>query len=112
VYRLLADGSHVLGPFAGPAACTRIPLGKGVIGAASLQENTIVVKNVHEFEGHIACDPRSQSEIVINLRDKSGRKVGVLDVDAMVQGAFEDADTQAFFARLAEMIGKSSDWPN
>lgn len=83
-----------------------------MIGAASLQDKTIVVKNVHDFEGHIACDARSQSEIVINLRDKNGRKVGVLDVDAMVQGAFEEADIQAFFESLAKMIGVGSDWPN
>jgi len=83
----------VLGPFQGKPACVRIPIGKGVCGAAAERQETVVVPNVNEFPGHIACDPASQSEIVVPLVNW-GRLLGVLDVDSAVLNRFDDQDRE------------------
>jgi L-methionine (R)-S-oxide reductase len=83
----------VLGPFQGNPACVRIPLGKGVCGVAAQQCETIIVPNVHEFPGHIACDVASNSEIVVPLFDGE-RLLGVLDLDSPVIGRFDDQDAE------------------
>jgi len=83
----------VLGPFQGNPACVRIPLGKGVCGVAAQQLETIIVPNVHEFPGHIACDVASNSEIVVPLFDGE-RLVGVLDLDSPIIGRFDDQDAE------------------
>jgi len=91
----------VLGPFQGRVACVRIGLGRGVCGTAAEERRTIVVPDVHAFPGHIACDARSRSEIVVPLLD--GEKLlGVLDLDSPVEGRFEqdDADGLAVSVRL------------
>ena len=80
-FYFLKDGVLVVGPFQGLPACTRIPLGRGVCGTAAQRQETIVVPDVHAFEGHIACDSASQSEIVVPLV-VAGRLIGVLDVDS------------------------------
>ncbi len=72
----------VLGPFQGLPACVRIPLGRGVCGSAAAQGRTLVVPDVHAFPGHIACDIRSRSELVVPLRDAAGEVAGVLDIDS------------------------------
>jgi L-methionine (R)-S-oxide reductase len=77
----------VLGPFQGRVACTRIAMGKGVCGTAALQKTIQVVPDVHAFPGHIACDSRSESEVVIPLI-KDGVLYGVLDIDALHKNAF------------------------
>ena len=77
----LKGGVLVLGPFQGKPACTRIALGKGVCGTAAATGRAVLVENVHEFPGHIACDGASNSEIVLPLV-KDGRVVGVLDLDS------------------------------
>ncbi|AGT33132.1 hypothetical protein M493_14465 [Geobacillus genomosp. 3] len=88
----LTDGDElVLGPFQGLPACVRIPFGKGVCGTAAAERRTIVVPDVHEFPGHIACDAASQSEIVVPLM-KEGRVIGVLDIDSPVKNRFDDVD--------------------
>lgn len=89
-YRVQAD-ELVLGPFQGPIACTRIKKGQGVCGAAWLEERTIVVPNVHEFPGHIACSDQSKSEIVVPLF-KAGELVAVLDVDSDEFATFDEDD--------------------
>jgi L-methionine (R)-S-oxide reductase len=81
----------VVGPFQGKPACVRIPLGKGVCGAAATGRETIVVPDVHAFPGHIACDTASQSEIVVPLL-KGGTLLGVLDIDSPRVARFNDAD--------------------
>ena len=81
----------VLGPFQGKPACVRIPMGKGVCGTAAALCETQVVKNVHEFAGHIACDSASNSEIVIPLV-KEGQLIGVLDIDSPDYSRFDDTD--------------------
>lgn len=90
-YRLI-DGILVLGPFQGKPACTRIPLTKGVCGACVTRGETIVVPNVHEFPGHIACDSASNSEIVIPIRDKEGKICCILDVDSPKLDRFSEED--------------------
>lgn len=82
----------VLGPFQGPLACTRIDFGEGVCGHAYVRKETIIVPNVDEFPGHIACSSDSKSEIVIPMFDKSGEVFGVLDVDSDRLDDFSDAD--------------------
>ena len=83
----------VLGPFQGNPSCVRIPLGKGVCGVAAEQLETIIVPNVHEFPGHIACDVASNSEIVVPLFDGE-RLLGVLDLDSPLIGRFDDQDAE------------------
>ena len=83
----------VLGPFQGNPACVRIPMGKGVCGVAAQQCETIIVPNVHEFPGHIACDVASNSEIVVPLFDGE-RLLGVLDLDSPTLGRFDDQDAE------------------
>lgn len=83
----------VLGPFQGNPACVRIPMGQGVCGVAAQQCETIIVPNVHEFPGHIACDVASNSEIVVPLFDGE-RLLGVLDLDSPAIGRFDDQDAE------------------
>ncbi len=83
----------VLGPFQGNPACVRIPMGQGVCGVAAQQCETIIVPNVHEFPGHIACDVASNSEIVVPLFDGE-RLLGVLDLDSPITGRFDDQDAE------------------
>ncbi len=84
----------VLGPFQGKPACIRIAIGQGVCGKAAELRKTVVVENVHEFPGHIACDAASNSEIVVPLIDQS-RLIGVLDLDSPTVGRFDDEDQAA-----------------
>ncbi len=82
----------VLAPFQGKPACIEIPLGRGVCGTAAAENRTLVVKDVHEFPGHIACDCDSNSEIVVPLRRTDGSVFGVLDIDSPVFDRFTDDD--------------------
>src|SRR5688572_6927990 len=90
-FYLQKDDELVLGPFQGKPACVRIAMGKGVCGTAAEQRQTILVDNVHEFPGHIACDSESNSEIVVPLI-KDHRLVGVLDLDSPLFARFDDED--------------------
>ena len=92
----------VLGPFQGPIACTRIPFGRGVCGAAWQRAETVIVPNVHEFAGHIACSSASNSEIVVPvLRD--GVVIAVLDIDSTDFGTFDETDKQ-YLEQVAKLI--------
>ncbi|WP_201711288.1 GAF domain-containing protein [Dolosigranulum pigrum] len=84
----------VLGPFQGKVACNRIPMGRGVCGSALQQQQTLIVPDVHAFDGHIACDSASRSEIVVPIII-DGHPFGVLDIDAPVTDRFTSED-QAF----------------
>ena len=88
---LLKNGELVLGPFQGQPACVRIEIGKGVCGTAAQQRQTVLVDNVHEFPGHIACDSASNSEIVVPIV-KEEELIGVLDIDSPLFGRFDDED--------------------
>ena len=92
-FYLMERGRLVLGSFQGKPACIEIAVGKGVCGTAVARGETIVVKNVHEFPGHIACDDASLSEIVIPVH-KRGRIIGVLDIDSPEEARFSDADRE------------------
>ncbi len=83
----------VLGPFQGQPACVRIAIGKGVCGAAAQQLQTIIVANVHDFPGHIACDSASNSEIVVPII-KDDKLIGVLDLDSPSVGRFDEEDAR------------------
>jgi GAF domain-containing protein len=84
----------VLGPFQGSVACFKIPYGKGVCGTAWQRRETIVVEDVEQFPGHIACSSLSRSEIVVPLCDKAGEVRAVLDIDSTDLGDFDDTDRQ------------------
>ena len=87
------DGTElVVGPFQGKPACVRIALGKGVCGTAAQTRETQVVRDVHDFPGHIACDAASESEIVVPLVAADGTLIGVWDVDSPVAARFDDED--------------------
>jgi GAF domain-containing protein len=105
-FYLLRGGELVVGPFQGKPACVRIPLGKGVCGTAAASRKTIVVRDVHEFPGHIACDAASQSEIVVPLL-RGDELLGVLDIDSPLVGRFDDADRRGI-ERLATLFVSSS----
>jgi L-methionine (R)-S-oxide reductase len=92
-FYFLQGDELVLGPFQGNPACVRIPMGTGVCGVAAQQCETIIVPNVHEFPGHIACDVASNSEIVVPLFDGE-RLLGVLDLDSPTIGRFDDQDAE------------------
>ncbi len=98
----------VLGPFQGLPACVRIPLGRGVCGTAAQRRETLVVRDVREFPGHIACDPSSRSEIVVPLV-AGGELVGVLDVDAPEPGRFDEED-RAGLEQLAAVLVPRIRW--
>lgn len=102
-FYIMKDGKLVLGPFQGKPACIEIPLGSGVCGTAASEDRTLVVPNVHEFEGHIACDCASNSEIVVPLH-RDGRVIGVLDIDSPVFSRFDESDKEGLeeFARILE----------
>jgi GAF domain-containing protein len=96
----------VVGPYQGTLGCLRIPFSKGVCGACASARETIIAPDVHEFPGHIACDSRSESEIVVPVFDKAGRLIAVFDVDSDQRGQFDEDDRagleaimQASFAR-------------
>ena len=90
-FYLLEGIKLVLGPFQGKTACIEIPLGRGVCGTAAAEDRTLLVSDVHCFQGHIACDSASNSEIVIPLH-KDGKVVGVLDLDSPSKNRFTEAD--------------------
>lgn len=96
------DRELVLGPFQGPVACTRIQYGQGVCGTAWKERKTIVVDDVNEFPGHIACSIESKSEIVVPIHHK-GKVFMILDVDSDKPSDFKEAD-QHFFESLAKLI--------
>ena len=102
----IKDGKLVLGPFQGKVACTMIPLGKGVCGTAAAEDRTQLVPDVHQFNGHIACDSASNSEIVIPMH-RNGEVFGVLDIDSPLFDRFDDNDKvglEAFVKILEKAI--------
>lgn len=92
-FYLMKEGRLVLGPFQGKPACVEIPVGQGVCGTAAERDTVMLVEDVHEFPGHIACDSASMSEIVIPIhRDKE--VIGVLDIDSPRLARFDEEDRQ------------------
>ena len=95
----------VLGPFQGQPACVRIPWGNGVCGTAAARAETVLVPNVHDFPGHIACDPVSQSELVVPLIE-NGRVTGVLDLDSPLLARFDAEDRAGCEHLVAVFLGR------
>lgn len=103
------EDALVLGPFGGKPACTRLPHGRGVCGAAFVKRETVVVDDVNAFGDHIVCDSASQSEIVVPLL-KDGKIYGVFDIDAPVKARFDDTDRDGI-ERLVAAFMRVTDLP-
>ncbi len=103
-YMIDANDEMVVGPYQGPVACQTLARHRGVVWAAADRNETIVVDNVHAFEGHIACDSRSQSELVVPLHDAKGNVRIVLDADSHRPAWFDHDDAKGLeeIARLIE----------
>ena len=101
-FYLVKDGELVVGPFQGPIACTRIRKGKGVCGSSWEQAATIIVPDVEQFPGHIACSSLSRSEIVVPLIRK-GEVIGVLDADSEALNQFDDTD-RTYLEQVAALL--------
>lgn len=101
-FYLLKDGELVVGPFQGKPACVRIALDKGVCGTSAQRRQSVIVPNVHEFAGHIACDSASNSEVVVPMI-RNGELLGVLDIDSPKLGRFDEED-RAGLERFVEIL--------
>lgn len=106
-YRVQGD-ELVLGPFQGPLACTRIKHGKGVCGTAWARQQTIVVPDVEQFPGHIACSSDSRSEIVVPIRN-NGKMVAELDIDSRELATFDDTDRRYLEEIVTYLYGHERD---
>ena len=102
-FYLVKNDELVLGPFQGPVACTRIKRGRGVCGTSWQKAETIIVPNVDEFPGHIACSSASKSEIVIPVFNKSHEVIMVLDVDSEFLNHFDEVD-EKYLSQFAQLI--------
>ena len=105
-FYIMNKGSLMLGPFQGKVACIRIELGKGVCGTAAQSNETQLVKDVHQFPGHIACDSASNSEIVVPIHSE-GKVVAVFDIDSPSLSRFDEADKEGleqFVKALEETV--------
>lgn len=107
-FYLMEDGALYLGPFQGKTACIRIPLGQGVCGTAAQNDQVLRVHNVHEFEGHIACDSASNSEIVLPIHDGDD-VIGVLDIDSPLVGRFSEKDEDGL-KEIVRVLEKNCIW--
>ena len=101
-YRVIGD-ELVLGPFQGPVACMHIPYGKGVCGTAWQRAATVIVPDVEQFPGHIACSSESRSEIVVPVFDHKGKVIAVLDIDSTQLSTFDDTDRQ-YLEQICRLI--------
>lgn len=104
-FYLMREGTLVLGPFQGKPACIHIAVGKGVCGTAVQKDQTMLVADVHQFEGHIACDCASNSEIVVPIH-KNGMIVGVLDIDSPIKNRFTKEDQEGLEVFVKEIEDK------
>ncbi len=102
-FYFVEGGELVLGPFQGKVACVRIAVGRGVCGTAAQRKDTVVVPDVHAFQGHIACDDASRSEIVVPLL-KDGRLLGVLDLDSPHLARFDQEDADGLNAAVGLLL--------
>ncbi|MEJ7811785.1 MAG: GAF domain-containing protein [Gemmatimonadaceae bacterium] len=115
-YRVVEPGRLLrIGPYQGTLGCLEIAFGKGVCGVAAAEERTVLVSDVEHFEGHIVCDARSKSEIVVPVIGARGELIAVLDVDSAFPAAFDDEDHRGlerivrWFARNREAMGSARD---
>ena len=106
-YRVVGD-ELVLGPFQGPVACMQIPYGKGVCGTAWQRAETVIVPDVEQFPGHIACSSESKSEIVVPVFSHDGKVVAVLDIDSEHLATFDDTDRK-YLEEICKLISPASE---
>lgn len=107
-FYLYKNKELVLGPFQGKPACTHIEIGKGVCGTTAKELKTKIVKDVHEFPGHIACDSASNSEIVLPIV-KNGNLIGVLDIDSPIFSRFDEEDGM-YLDKFVQILNKYVNW--
>jgi L-methionine (R)-S-oxide reductase len=107
-FYILREGELVLGPFQGQPACVRIPVGRGVCGAAAARKQSVLVEDVHAFPGHIACDAASRSELVVPLI-RDGELIGVIDLDSPKVARFDAADLAGIEKIAAIYLAASAD---
>lgn len=102
-FYLMEDGKLILGPFQGKVACMEVKIGSGVCGTAVARDEIMLVRDVHQFPGHIACDSASNSEIVLPIH-KNGHIIGVLDIDSPILARFDETDREGLseFVRILE----------
>ena len=103
-FYMVSEGELVLGPFQGPVACMHIARGKGVCGTCWEQEKTIVVPDVEQFRGHIACSSESRSEIVVPIKNR-GEVKGVIDIDSRSLNTFDDIDAR-YLEQIADIVAR------
>ena len=104
-YRVVGD-ELLLGPFQGPVACMHIPFGRGVCGTAWQRQQTVVVPDVDQFPGHIACSSQSRSEIVVPVFSPDGKVTAVLDIDSEKLATFDDVDRQ-YLEQICKLISSN-----
>ena len=102
-FYLLEDGELIVGPYQGPVACIILEKDKGVCWAGVNRGETVVIQDVHAFPGHIACDSRSNSEIVIPLKTSEGDVIGVLDVDSKEHASFDETDAR-WLEKIVDLV--------
>ncbi|WP_234122241.1 GAF domain-containing protein [Clostridium hydrogenum] len=107
-FYFIKNGELVLGPFQGLPACTRIKIGHGVCGTAVKERKTMRIENVHNFEGHIACDAASNSELVVPII-KNNKVYGVIDIDSEEIGRFTELE-QIYIEKCVEVLNEYIDW--
>jgi GAF domain-containing protein len=106
-YRVVAPSLLRVGPYQGTLGCLEIAFGRGVCGAAAQEQRTVIVPDVVAFPGHIACDSRSRSELVVPVVDQAGALIAVLDVDAAEPGRFDEIDARALERMVAWFAARS-----
>jgi GAF domain-containing protein len=102
-FYLMEKGEMTVNMYQGPVACQILEKNKGVCWAAFNKKETVVVEDVHQFPGHIACDSRSNSEIVVPLKNRHGEIIGVLDIDSKEKAAFDEVDAR-WLEKIMELI--------
>jgi GAF domain-containing protein len=102
-FYLIENGEMTVNMYQGPVACQILEKNKGVCWAAFNKKETVVVEDVHQFPGHIACDSRSNSEIVVPLKNATGEIIGVLDVDSKEKAAFDEVDAR-WLEKILELV--------
>lgn len=107
-FYIMRDGVLTVGPFQGKPACIHIPLEKGVCGACASKDETMLVPDVHEFTGHIACDSASNSEIVVPIHSE-GKLVAVLDIDSPIKNRFSESDKTGL-EKLVQLLEEKLVW--
>ncbi len=105
-YRVVGPGLLRVGPYQGTVGCLEIAFGRGVCGTAAAEQRTIVVPDVERFPGHITCDPRSKSEIVVPVFDRAGSLMAVLDIDSTRRAAFDQQDAAGLERMLRWFAGE------